>query len=255
MGEGVLSYFDELYMEYQMKKHSEESSRKEAEFIVRALDLEPGARVLDIGCGYGRHAIILAEMGYKVVGLDLSTSYIEVAREKARKAGVEAEFIPGDMRHMPWRSEFDGAYMFYTSFGFYDDEDNARVLNEAAAVLKPGGRLLIDARNREYLVARAAAEGSDRWRWWEGWDDLLVLGEEVLDLRSGRVTDRRMFFKSMQFKGERSISLRVYSLKELADMMEASGLEVVAVYGDYEMGPYTLLSPRMIIVGRKVKKS
>ncbi len=252
MAEGVLSYFDELYMEYQQKKHPEEETRREAEFIVGALGLNPGDRVLDIGCGYGRHAVILAEMGMEVVGLDINPSYLEVARARARELGVEVDFVPGDMRHMPWRSEFDAAYMFYTSFGFYDDEDNVRVLSEAVSTLKPGGRLLVDVRNREKIVALAAAHGSERWRWWEGWDDLLVLGEEIVDLRAGRITDRRIFFKSLRFRGERSLTLRLYSLRELTDMMEASGLEVQAAFGDYDGSPYAVNSPRMILVGRRV---
>ena len=253
MAEGVLSYFDELYMEYQQRKHPEDETRREAEFIVRALDLKPGDRVLDIGCGYGRHAVVLAEMGLKVVGLDINPAYLEIARAKARELGVSVDFVPGDMRHMPWRSEFDGAYMFYTSFGFYDDEDNVRVLSEAASALKIGGRLLIDVRNRERLVALAAAHGSERWRWWEGWGDLLVLGEEILDLEAGRITDRRIFFKSREFKGERSISLRLYSLRELTSLMREAGLEVQDAYGDYDASPYSVTSPRMILVGRRVR--
>ncbi len=252
MAEGVLSYFDELYMEYQQKKHPEDETKKEAEFIVKALGLKPGDRVLDIGCGYGRHAVVLAEMGLQVVGLDINPAYLEVARAKAKELGVKVDFVPGDMRHMPWRSEFDGAYMFYTSFGFYDDEDNVRVLSEAASALKPGGRLLVDVRNRERLVALAAAHGSERWRWWEGWGDLLVLGEEILDLGVGRITDRRIFFKSREFKGERSISLRLYSLRELISLMKEAGLEVQAAYGDYNASPYSVTSPRMILVGGRV---
>src|SRR5207245_4449387 len=97
--------------------HPETPAQVEA--IDKILHLRKGGRILDLGCGAGRHSIGLAQRGYRVTGLDLSAPLLAEARKAARGAGVKATFVQGDMRRLRFRGAFDAAISSFTSFGFF----------------------------------------------------------------------------------------------------------------------------------------
>ena len=97
------SFFGRDYLDVYGHLLTDESSEAEAEFVIRALALKPGDRVLDLCCGTGRHAVPLARAGLEVTGLDMSEEYLELARSAAREAGVKVRFVQGDMREIPFR--------------------------------------------------------------------------------------------------------------------------------------------------------
>ena len=94
-----------------------------------------------------------AAKSYKVTGLDLSLPLFIRAADAARRVGVNVNFIHGDMREMTFEDEFDAAYCMFTSFGYFDDDTNRKVAANLARAIKPGGKLLIELVNRDYLVA------------------------------------------------------------------------------------------------------
>ena len=96
---------------------SSDSVRSAVGFMERALELTPGARVLDVACGLGYHAIELARHGYEVTGLDWSEQYLAVARRDAQEAGVTVAFVQGDMARMAFEGEFDAAVLWRNTFG------------------------------------------------------------------------------------------------------------------------------------------
>ncbi|MGZ3443055.1 MAG: class I SAM-dependent methyltransferase, partial [Polyangia bacterium] len=102
-------------------------TEREAQFIGESLGIPAGGALLDLACGYGRHAMELAAKSYKVTGLDLSLPLLIRAADAARRVGVNVNFIHGDMREMTFENEFDGAYCMFTSFGFFDDDTNRKV--------------------------------------------------------------------------------------------------------------------------------
>jgi len=108
--------------------------------------------VLDVPCGQGRHAHLLAESGYDVDGLDYSKELLEVARK--RGTGKTLRYTRGDMRAMPngWTKGFDAVLNLFTSFGFFaHPSDDVRVIKEFARVLKPGGTLTVHSTWRKGL--------------------------------------------------------------------------------------------------------
>ena len=124
------SFFGKEYLDIYGHLLTEENSEAEAEFVMRALDLKPGDRVLDLCCGTGRHAVPLARAGLKVTGLDLSEEYLTIARSAAYEADVEVRLVQGDMREIPFRGEFDAVVNMFTAFGYFDSEaDDQRVLD------------------------------------------------------------------------------------------------------------------------------
>src|SRR5262252_5968728 len=104
-----------------------------------AAELEPGVELLDLACGHGRIANPLAERGVRVTGLDATPLFLDVARADAAERGVEVEYVEGDMRSIPWVARFDRVLCWFTSFGYFSDDENRRVLVGAFEAVRPGG--------------------------------------------------------------------------------------------------------------------
>ena len=217
----------------------------EAKAVKKALKLRKGNKVLDICCGIGRHAVPLAEMGLRVTGLDYNASYLRRARALARRAGVEVRFIKGDMREIDFDSEFNAVVNLFTSFGYYDDETNQRILESIARALKPRGHLMIDVMNKDWLMANY-----QKWRVTESKDCILLNDHEFDPLRS-RMKSRWRCIKGDKVIEMGEFELRLYSAPELGQSIEAAGMEVVDVYGGLELEPFCRESRRLVMVGRK----
>jgi len=116
---------------------------------------ERGSDLLDLACGHGRIAKRLAARGVRVTGLDATALFLDRARAQAAAAGLEVEYVQGDMRSLPWpERSFDRVISWFTSFGYFADDENRRVLREACRVLRPGGTLLIETNNLAELLPR-----------------------------------------------------------------------------------------------------
>lgn len=143
----------ELLFENYGKKYDEESFTRgtggECDFIEQEIDYDRSLKIIDIGCGTGRHAIELSKRGYTVTGIDLSASQLKRAREKAAAENLHIDFQRHDARQLPFRQAFDLAIMLCEG-GFplmETDEMNYEILKNAAAALKDGGKLIFTTLN------------------------------------------------------------------------------------------------------------
>ena len=154
-----VEFFGDDYLRVYADRLTDEHTEAEVAFVERALGLRAGDAVLDLCCGQGRHAILLAKHGIRATGQDLSERYIADARRIAAEQGADAAFVVGDMRRIESAERYDAVINMFTAFGYLEaDADNARVLREARRALKPGGRILIDALNREWVLANQTPE-------------------------------------------------------------------------------------------------
>lgn len=129
------------YLRYDFTRGTDQ----EVGFLEDVLDLPPGARILDVGCGPGRHALALAEHGYAVTGIDVAPRFIELAREAAKERGVTPSFFECDAREMPFVDEFDAVISICQgAFGLMADDD-ALILKRMAEAAKPGARVAVTA--------------------------------------------------------------------------------------------------------------
>ncbi len=242
--EWPVTFFDDEYLRIYRPGLTAERTRAEADFILKALRLEPGAPVLDLACGYGRHAIEIARRGFAVTGLDFSERYLAMAREGAREAGVKVEWVARDMRQLDFERAFAGAYSFFTSFGYYGDEDNEDVLDRLARALRPGGRLLLDLQNRDRLLAHPPG------RTWNQRDDGALLMEEVrLDPRTSRVHVRLTLIEPATGpRPPKEFDVRAYTCAELESLLRRRGFEVLEVWGDPDGSAYESASPRIVLL-------
>ena len=121
-------FFDGMYLRYLSHQWPRERTLAQAKMIRRLLGARRGARVLDVACGYGRLTLPLAGTGLTMTGVDLAEGYVRRAKRDARREGAEARFVCGDMRAMEFDAEFDGAFCWFTSFGYFGDRENLETL-------------------------------------------------------------------------------------------------------------------------------
>ncbi len=128
-------------------------TEQEVEFLVETLALAPGMRVLDVGCGPGRHALALARRGIAVVGVDHSPEFVQLARDAAAAEAVPAEFRELDVRELAYDAEFDATIcLCQGGFGLLGGRDEPEVFARIAASLRPGGRLALTAFSVAFAV-------------------------------------------------------------------------------------------------------
>ena len=129
----------------------------EVDSLRRLLSIGPGASILDLCCGIGRHSLELARRGYHVTGVDRTQAYIEKACEAAAQEGLAAVFAVADMRDCWEPCKYDAVVNLFGSFGYFEDpEDDRSVVANAFASLRPGGRFLIETMGKEILAPRVS---------------------------------------------------------------------------------------------------
>jgi SAM-dependent methyltransferase len=202
-----------------------EQTAREVKFIREVLSPPKGSDVLDIGCGYGRHALELAQQGLRLTGLDLSLPMLIKAADSAQRRGLAVNFVHADMREMTFNAQFDAAYCMLSSFGYFDEETNLRVATAIGRALKPGGRFLLDIINRDYIVRDLPSRV-----WWEG-DGCVVLEEVDFNYHTSRVLIRRSVVFGNGRQSEQELSMRAYSLHEVGKLLRQAGLRVLDVSG------------------------
>jgi SAM-dependent methyltransferase len=217
----------------------------EIDRIVPLLSLNPGASVLDLCCGPGRHALELARRGCRVTGVDRTAAYLNKAKEKADEEGLTIEFVQDDMRNFCRPNTFDGAIMMLTSFGYFEaPAENLRVLANVYRSLRDTGSLLLDLIGKEVL-ARIHCE-----RDWREQDGALFLEERIITNDWSRM-ENRWILQHGHERHEFKVTFCIYSASELSTLLKESGFGSVEIYGDLEGSPYDQTAKRLVAVARK----
>lgn len=208
---------------------SADNVRSAVGFMEQALHLTPGARVLDLACGLGYHAIELARRGYEVTGFDWSDQYLGVARRDAETAGVTVAFVQGDMANMTFDGEFDAVVLWRNTFGMMSDAANAATVQGMRRALRHGGRALIDTQNYKGLPEKLERG----WSFADGNENLLFLTEGTRDVRRARFGfDVLAIDLATGQRHRMPYSWRLYLLPELERLVDEAGMRLLAVYGD-----------------------
>lgn len=235
-------WFDSPLYESLYARRNEQEAARPAKLIHHYFPAEEHPKLLDLGCGRGRHAVNLTRLGYEVTGIDLSGNSLQDASKRAEEQNIHSiRFIQQDMR-TPLPESFDVIANLFTSFGYFDDdEDNISVIKSIKQMIKQGGGVVIDYMNaplvRQTFTPRE--QGSDHnvkydiERYVE--DDTIVKKIDLRDLEG-----RDHFFEER---------VKLYDFDWFAKHLEDNRLRIMAALGDYDGSGYDpQSSPRLIIV-------
>jgi SAM-dependent methyltransferase len=230
-------FFRGVALELWSRVMSADQTRAEADFLEGVFG--KNAKLLDVPCGNGRHALELASRGHRMTGLDLSEEYIAVARGAG---SLPVEWVVGDMCELPWTSEFDGVYCFGNSFGYLDSVEARVFFGAVTRALKPGGRLAIETG----MAAESILQGLLQKRWYQA-GDIFMLSENQYHPAEGRLDIQYTFIRG-DVVDKRPTSSYVFTVAEICRMALEAGFRIVDLVGSTAGEPYQLGSPRLILV-------
>lgn len=244
------NWFEKSFQEDYLWLYAHRSDREataQVRTAIRNLPFKPGQKVLDIACGAGRHMLAFARKGAIVTGVDLSTPLLRIAREKFRDSRYRAVLRRGDMRHLTYREKFDGATLWFTSFGYFATiADDQRVLTGMAAALKSGGWFWVDLPNPVFLENNLVPVSKRTSRGPHGPAEVverrIIRGHRVI--KTIEVSDaggHRVYRESV----------RLYRPERIGSMLRRAGLATDGILGDYDGTALTATSPRQIWLGHK----
>ena len=235
-------WFDSAFYHQLYSNRSEKEATDFIDTLMDELNPPANSKVLDLGCGAGRHAKWLAAKGFNVTGLDLAASSIRSAK---RYEKTNLRFAKHDMRDAFGKNHFDYVFNFFTSFGYFkNDEENHKVIRNIYNALKPGGSLVLDYLNVTWCEDRLVTEETKEI--------------DGIVYHISRWSDEKFFYKKIVIENmpaghsEFVEQVAKFDLNAFEYMFEQNGLKLVKVYGDYQLNEYnTVSSPRMILLAIK----
>jgi SAM-dependent methyltransferase len=215
------------------------------------LDISLVARVLDIPCGYGRHALRIANQVEHVTGIDRTAKFIERAKELASDQKISnVDFLIGDMREIDFDAEYDAAYNYFTSWGYWDDDTNHDVLRRICKALKPGGGFLLEMMHRDSLLRNFRVND-----WRDIDEDTVLLEDNHFDCESGRLFNTRRYISTVNAGTieEFDVELRLPTASEFIRMFLDAGFSEARVIEAPTGKKLTIDSKRIAVIGMKPK--
>jgi SAM-dependent methyltransferase len=240
--EAVFEVDDYLY--FYQETLTDERTEAEVRALVSLLELDRPTKILDLACGYGRHANRLAALGHTVTGIDLTSGFLDIARKDANERHDKVTYLQGDMRQLSYTDEFERVMLLFTTFGYFDDEANLQVLVNIKNALKPGGLLIFDLPNRDVQLRDMKPafviekEGN------------LMVDRLSFDNLHGRLVNKRIVIRD-GIRKDKPFSIRLYNPNEIQGMIDKAGMELYHLYGGLDGKEYSAEMHRMVVVARK----
>ncbi|RXT04134.1 class I SAM-dependent methyltransferase [Ammoniphilus sp. CFH 90114] len=242
-------WFEKSFQEDYLKIYAhrdEQKATQELEKLIPYLHIKPGQTALDLCCGQGRHSRWLAQLGLRVIGVDLSAVLLQEAIRQS--LNIPVLYMRADAREIPFSEEMDLVFNLFTSFGYFlEDSENEKILQQASKALKPGGFFLFDYLNPEHLRTHLVPTSESE-----------QAGMKILQRR----TINEEFVQKQIIIQEAGESTRhyeervkLYSATQLEEMLTRQGFEILHLFGDYQATPYNNYdSARIIFICQKGRK-
>jgi SAM-dependent methyltransferase len=224
---------------------SEEQTRAEADFLLSAIEPPAGGLLLDVPCGNGRHARELASRGFKLTGVDLSCEFIDEARAESKKSGLDAEWRLGDMRDLPAKPAYDGAYCMGNCFGYLEYAGMVEFVAALGRALKPGARFVLETGMAAESVLPALADNE-----WKRLGDIVLLIHNEYHAAESRLDTEYTFIRDGA-SDRRVSSHYVYTVAELGRLLHGAGLIPWRHFASVSREPYELGAERLLLVAEK----
>ena len=239
--EWFADWFDTSYYHILYQNRNDEEARRFIHNLIAYLDLPKGAKVLDLACGKGRHSITLQELGYDVLGVDLSPNSIETAKKNALGS---LSFEVHDMRKRIQGRTFSTIFNLFTSFGYFDDEeDNLAVLTSANQMLGANGLLLIDFMNVKKVIEEMKPSETKTL--------------DSIDFEISKYCDKQHIYKEIKFKDSGrdyhyTERVQVLPLSKFEELLRQADFKILRTFGDFNLSAFDEnTSDRLIILAQK----
>jgi len=241
------SYFDGYYKDIWRSIVPAELTVKEIDFMISYFNLQPGSEVLDIMCGYGRHAIALAKKGISVTAVDNLDEYINEIQKTAVNDQLPILAVKGDIVKYEANGIFDLALCMGNSLCFFDKNDTVKLLKMIAAHLKPSGHFFINTWMLAEIVFNCFSEKS-----WKSIGNLKYITESKYLLQPSRIeTDHLILTNEGKTETKKAIDY-IYSIAETEQMLNEAGFVMKEVYSIPGRKKFTLGEPRAYIIAEKI---
>lgn len=238
-------WFESDYYLKVYRHRNYDDAKKLVQLIVSQQEIPKKGKLLDLGCGAGRHAALFAEAGYDVFGIDISSNLLRIAKSDSLNKGVLLHLMRADLRYVPLKSHFDIVTNLFTTFGYFPTtEENFSIFNTSASLLVPGGFFIFDYLNPIFLSKNIIRETIEE------------IDELILIQRRKIIADRvkkDIILKKGEFEMNYCEDVRLYYRDELEEGIISAGMKVNKVYGDYAGGSFHPdISPRIIFICKKL---
>ncbi len=231
------SWFDSPYYHILYKERNFREAQIFMDNLTFYLNMDEGSKVLDLACGKGRHSIYLNQLGYNVLGVDLSENSIEIANKNANNT---LHFKVHDMRH-PFEEKYDAILNMFTSFGYFEnDEDNLKTLISIKESLSEYGFGVIDFMNVNNVIPNLVA------------DEIKIVDE--IEFHIKRYHSEGYIFKEIDFEANNekfhfTEKVRAFTLQDFEKLMDEAGIFLLDTFGDYKLKKFHKLdSERLIMI-------
>lgn len=229
-----------------------EDTKRQIDFIIKALNLTGKERILDLACGFGRHSLELARRGFAVTGVDITSEYVDYAAAQAACEGLNADFLCMDVREIPFQNEYDVVLnMADGAIGYLEnDAENIKIFEVVSAALKPGGKHLMDIMNGDYAHTHFPCQ------LWDSGEKGLTLSQFEWDADSKTMIYGQRDYRYGQVLTKPEIvegnPIRLYTLDEVSNIFSLLGMQVRQSFSDFSGNLLTDNSIQMIICSEKL---
>lgn len=225
------------------------TTKAQAKYIIKKLDLKAGKTFLDCPSGIGRLSFPIARTGAKVTCVDLTKSYLDEIDIKTKQAKLKIKTVNGDMRRVNFKSQFDTAGNLGTSIGYFPKEsDNFVVLKKMYQALKPGGKFVVHVSNRDWIVANFQKRD-----WLELGNNSMLVQDRTFNFETSVLKAIWTYYKDGLQKSY-DVTIRLYSFHELAELFRKAGFVDIEGFGSVMDDPVSQQSRTMWVFGTKPRK-
>jgi ubiquinone/menaquinone biosynthesis C-methylase UbiE len=240
------SFFQGHYKDLWKAIIPEELTRKEVDFMIPYFGLKNGSKVLDMMCGYGRHALALARQGVSVTAVDNLADYTKEIEENAKREGLPVEVIQGSVEDLAVKGEYDLVICMGNSLQFFNKTQIINILQKVSAVLKAGGHLLVNS----WSLAETAFKNYKENSWSEIGDKKFLVRSTYHHSPSRFEVNSVIISPDGKTEEKDSVDF-IYTINEMESMMNAAGLKLEEVYSIPGRKKFTLGEPRAYLVAVK----
>lgn len=231
-----------FYLELYAHRNDADA-QKLLDLVFSNLNLKPSARILDLGCGNGRHSIQMTKRGYRLTGLDLSPHLLSIAKQDAASQNLTVDFVEGDMRFFKLFPHFDAVFNCFTSFGFFDDDrENFSVFRTISEHLNSGGYFVFDYLNEAYIRQHLVdADEKDFGKF---------------HISQKRRIEKDMVKKIVRINRDNEIlefeeSVKLYPFETISAVLENFGFSIEKTWGNYNGDPLSADCDRIILIAKR----